>query len=101
MPYAEPLTDDEIAERLAQLPGWERRENSIAKTFKVKPYARGLALVSLAVVAAEKMNHHPDIVFRFGSVEFTITTHAADHSITAKDLELAEKIDKAAEGVAL
>jgi 4a-hydroxytetrahydrobiopterin dehydratase len=100
MPYAEPLADDEITERLAQLPGWERQDNSIVKTFKVKPYSRGLALVSLVVVAAEKMNHHPDITYRFGSVEFTITTHAADHSITAKDIELAEKIEKAAVGVA-
>jgi 4a-hydroxytetrahydrobiopterin dehydratase len=99
MPYAEPLTDDEITERLSQLPGWERRENSITKTFKTKPYSRGLALISLVVVAAEKMDHHPDITYRFGSVEFTITTHAADHSITAKDVELAGRIEKAAEGL--
>jgi pterin-4a-carbinolamine dehydratase len=45
------------------------------------------------------MDHHPDIAYRFGSVDFTITTHAADHSITAKDMELAEKIEKAAEGL--
>lgn len=99
MPYAEPLTDDEIAERLARLPGWERQDNSITKTFHVKPYARGLALISLVVVAEEKMDHHADITYRYGSVEFTITTHAADHSITAKDIELAEKISAAAVGL--
>jgi 4a-hydroxytetrahydrobiopterin dehydratase len=99
MPYAEPLTDDEITERLAALPGWERDADSITKTFKVKPYSRGLALISLVVVAAEKMDHHPDITYRYGSVEFTITTHAADHKITAKDLELAGRIEVAAAGL--
>jgi len=97
MPYAEPLTDREIAERLSQLPGWERHENTIAKSFRIKPYANGLALISLVVVAEEKMDHHADITYRYGSVEFTITTHAADHKITAKDMELAEKIEKAAD----
>jgi 4a-hydroxytetrahydrobiopterin dehydratase len=99
MPYAEPLTDDEITQRLAALPGWERRDNSITKTFRTKPYSRGLALISLVVVAEEKMDHHADITYRFGSVDFTITTHAAGHQITAKDLELAEKIEKASAGL--
>ncbi|GAA2064957.1 4a-hydroxytetrahydrobiopterin dehydratase [Catenulispora yoronensis] len=100
MPYAEPLTDQEIADRLDQLPGWERSEDSITKTFKIKPYPRGLALIALVVAAEEKMDHHADIEYRFGSVVFTITTHAANHQITAKDLELAERIEKASVGIA-
>ncbi|MEY9859734.1 4a-hydroxytetrahydrobiopterin dehydratase [Catenulispora sp. GAS73] len=98
MPYAEPLTDDEISERLSQLPGWERDGDSITKTYRSR-FVDGLAIITRAVVAMEVMNHHADMVYMFGSVRFTITTHAADHKITGKDMDLAEKIEKAAQGL--
>ena len=100
MPYAEPLTDREIIERLSDLPGWERHENAIAKSFPIKPYANGLA-PDLPRRGGRREDGSPrDIeAYRYGSVEFTITTHAADHKITTKDFELAEKIEQAAAGL--
>jgi 4a-hydroxytetrahydrobiopterin dehydratase len=95
MPYAEPLTDDEIDKRLAELDGWVREGDSITKTYKIK-YAAGAALIAHVVVVEEAMDHHADIVYRYGSVQFTITTHAADHKITHKDFELASEIARVA-----
>lgn len=98
MPYAVPLTDDEISDRLNSLSGWERDEDSITKTYRCR-FVDGLAIITRAVVAMEVMDHHADMVYLFGSVRFTVTTHAADHKITAKDMDLAEKIEKASQGL--
>lgn len=95
MPYAEPLSEDEINERLNSLLGWERDGDSITKTYKLK-YLAGLGFITQVVVVEEKMDHHADIVYRYGSVQLTITTHAADHKLTHKDFELAAAIEAVA-----
>jgi 4a-hydroxytetrahydrobiopterin dehydratase len=97
MPYAEPLTEDEITERLTALPGWSRVGDSISKSYRLK-YLAGLGLITHVVVIEEAMDHHADIAYRYGSVEFTITTHAADHSLTHKDFDLADEIERVAAG---
>jgi|tagenome__1003787_1003787.scaffolds.fasta_scaffold20150048_2 4a-hydroxytetrahydrobiopterin dehydratase len=96
MPYAEPLTDSEIEERLAQLDDWTHSGNAITKTYKIR-YAAGAAFIAHVVVVEEAMNHHADILYRYGGVQFTITTHAADHRLTHKDFDLAKEIARVAQ----
>jgi 4a-hydroxytetrahydrobiopterin dehydratase len=42
---------------------------------------------------AERQNHHPDLVVRWGEVTVRLTTHDA-HGITENDFKLAEAIDR-------
>ena len=91
MPYAEPLSEDEITERLGTLPGWERVGESIAKTYK-RTYLAGLALITQAVVLEEKMDHHADITYTYSSVTFSISTHVLG-TLSSKDFELAAAIE--------
>jgi 4a-hydroxytetrahydrobiopterin dehydratase len=93
MPYADPLTDDEIERGLASLDGWTREADAIRRTITCTDFRGAIALVDAVADAAEAANHHPDIeVRRYRRVTFTLSTHAAK-AITARDLELAAEID--------
>jgi 4a-hydroxytetrahydrobiopterin dehydratase len=96
MPYAEPLTDAELAEALASLPDWERDSTTIRRTVELAGFRAAIALVNAVADAAEEANHHPDIsIHRYRRVTFTLTTHAAG-AITRRDIELAARIDELA-----
>ena len=96
MPYADPLTDDEVATALAGLDGWTREADAIRAPSSAPTSAPAIALVNAVADAAEAANHHPDIeVRRYRRVTFTLSTHAAK-AITARDIELAAEIDRLA-----
>ena len=96
MPYADPLTDEEIDRALASLGGWTREADSIRRTITCPDFRGAIALVDAVADAAEAANHHPDIeVRRYKRVTFTLSTHAAN-AITARDIELAGEIDRLA-----
>ncbi len=96
MPYADPLTDDEVASALAGLDGWSREADAIQRAVVCADFRAAIALVNAVADAAEAANHHPDIeVRRYKRVTFTLSTHAAD-AITSRDIELAAEIDRLA-----
>jgi 4a-hydroxytetrahydrobiopterin dehydratase len=98
MPYADPLTDAELADALAGLPGWAREGATIGRTVELGGFRAAIALVDAVADAAEAANHHPEIlVHGYRRVTFTLTTHAAG-AITRRDVELAAKIDELASG---
>jgi 4a-hydroxytetrahydrobiopterin dehydratase len=92
MTAREPLTDDEIADRLARLPGWARDGDGISRTFE-DTWDGCINLAVHAAAKANELNHHPDIDIRWGRIRFVITTHSAGQRLTALDFELAEGID--------
>jgi 4a-hydroxytetrahydrobiopterin dehydratase len=93
MPYAQPLTDAEIAEAIAGLDGWEREGDEIIRKLAVDGFTAAIALVNAVAEAAEAANHHPDIeVQRYRHVTFRLSTHAAN-AITRRDIDLAAEID--------
>ena len=96
MPYADPLTDDEVDQALAGLDGWTREADAIRRTVVCTDFRGAIALVNAVADAAEAANHHPDIeVRRYRRVSFTLSTHAAN-AITSRDIELAKEIDRLA-----
>ena len=96
MPYAEPLTDEEIARALEGLDGWERDADAIRRTVRCGGFRQAVALVNAVADAAEAANHHPDIAITgYRNVTFTLSTHAAK-AITRRDTELAAEINRLA-----
>ena len=94
MPYADPLTDDELAAALAGLPDWSRDGALIRRSTKVAGFRAAVALVNDVAEAAEAANHHPDIcISGYRNVSFELTTHAAK-ALTRRDIELATEIDR-------
>ena len=85
------LSDQEIDERLAELDGWEREGDAIARTFKLDDFKGSVDFVNRLTPAAEEMNHHPDLAISWNEVTVTITTHS-EGGLTANDFELARRI---------
>ena len=86
------LSQAEIEERLAELPGWEQSGEAIVKEFKREDFVGSVRFVDSLVDPAEGMNHHPDLEISWDTVTVKISTHS-EGGLTANDFELAAKID--------
>jgi 4a-hydroxytetrahydrobiopterin dehydratase len=86
------LSDAEIADRLAELPGWTRVGDEIARTF-THTYHECVHLAVYVAAKAREVSHHPDIHLTWQRIEFRLTTHDAGHKLTEADFSLARAID--------
>ena len=91
------LTDTQIENGLASLPGWSRVDHSICKTFHFTDFEIAFAWMTQVAQKAEARNHHPDWRNVYNRVEVTLTTHDAD-GLTALDFELAREMESAQAG---
>jgi len=89
------LNDAEIAQQLKALAGWAREGNAIRKSFSFGKFADGVRFVDRVAVAADALDHHPDIDIRYTTITMVLSTHSAG-GLTRKDFELAERIEQAA-----
>jgi 4a-hydroxytetrahydrobiopterin dehydratase len=85
------LTENQIRERLARLPGWERRGNEIRRTWSFADFEASMAFVNKVAALARAADHHPDIDIRYSKVTLALSTHDAG-GLTARDFDLAEAI---------
>jgi 4a-hydroxytetrahydrobiopterin dehydratase len=86
------LGSDEIEAKLADLDGWERRDDAIVKSFERGDFVGSVRFVDSLVEPAEAMGHHPDVAISWATVTVTISTHS-EGGLTAADFELAGKIE--------
>jgi 4a-hydroxytetrahydrobiopterin dehydratase len=89
------LSEDEIAARLARLPGWARQGDAIARTFRLADFRRALDFVVAVGEAAEAADHHPDVDIRYNKVTLMLTTHDSG-GLTVRDMDLAAECDRLA-----
>jgi 4a-hydroxytetrahydrobiopterin dehydratase len=88
-----PLTDDELAAALAELPEWSVVDGRLTTTRKLTTFLDALAFVQQVGLIAEELNHHPDIDIRWRLVTVTVCTHDAGNAITKFDVRLARRVD--------
>lgn len=87
---AEPLLTDILGE----LEGWERRGETITKTYTFTGFSGAMAFANRVAEAANAANHHPDIhVEAYKTVRLVLTTHATK-GISQADIDLAKAIDR-------
>jgi 4a-hydroxytetrahydrobiopterin dehydratase len=89
------LSDAEIAERLARLPGWGLREGSLHREFAFPGFSEAWGFMSRVALAAERLEHHPDWCNSWNKVIVSLNTHDAG-GITQLDFQLATAISAAA-----
>src|SRR5438552_3421652 len=53
------MSDTEVKDALADLPGWELSGSDISKEYKLADFAAAMAFVNQVAEAAEAANHHP------------------------------------------
>ena len=89
---AKPLDSAEISAALTALPGWAFEGDALAKTFKFGSFREAMSFMVRVAFEAETMDHHPDWTNVYNRVAIRLNTHDAGGKVTAKDVELAKKI---------
>ena len=87
------LNIDQEMKKLAE--GWENDSDSkLVKTFKFKGFLKTMSFVNAVAWEANRIMHHPDMEVSFNSCKINITTHDENNTLTAKDFDLAQRIDQ-------
>ena len=96
---AERLTEAQRSELLEPLlaAGWQSTEgrDAIRKTYMFADFVEAFGFMSRAALHAEKLNHHPEWVNVYKTVEVTLSTHDAG-GLTDLDVKLASRMDRLA-----
>ncbi|GAA2303316.1 4a-hydroxytetrahydrobiopterin dehydratase [Streptomyces kunmingensis] len=94
----EPLSQKEIEDRLAELPGWSLDGDRITRTYRLSTHFAATALVVHIAQTQEELNHHSDLTLGYNTVSLAVHTHDAGGAVTVKDFELAGKVEALAPG---
>lgn len=86
------LTQEEIDRRLAELPAWKQENDALVRVQTFPNYSDALEFVYSVGQAAERENHHPDIVMNFKRVTVRYWTHTA-RGISGLDFKLAGLVE--------
>ncbi len=89
-----PLTREQLAPLLAQVPGWEVEDDrKLVRGFRFKGWAPAQAFVVAAGEIAEQQGHHPDLTLSWGRVKAEIFTHRIG-GLAEADFILAAKLSR-------
>ena len=88
------LTEEERAQALAQLDGWEWNagRDAIERSFRFADFTAAFAFMTGVALAAERADHHPEWSNVWNRVDILLTTHSAK-GLTHQDIDLAKRIE--------
>ncbi len=89
------LSDEQVTEALADLEGWSRDGDTIAREFQFRDFIAALGFITQVGLLAEKANHHPELSNVYNRVTIALTTHD-EGGITDKDIALAAAVSERA-----
>ncbi|HEX7788522.1 MAG TPA: 4a-hydroxytetrahydrobiopterin dehydratase [Methylomirabilota bacterium] len=87
------LTDAEVAQRLAGLPGWSVQGGKLHRDLTFADFTRAFAFMTDVAREAESLDHHPEWFNVYNRVAIDLTTHDAA-GITTLDFELARRAEE-------
>ena len=90
------LTNDQINEALAKLPGWTFAEDKLSREYRFGNFTEAMGFIIEMAFACEKANHHPELFNVYSRVEIGLTTHDNGDKVTQKDVDLAAELEKIA-----
>jgi 4a-hydroxytetrahydrobiopterin dehydratase len=83
------LTDDQIRNRLPDLPDWELRDGKLHREFKFDGFVAAFAFMTSLALVAERMDHHPEWFNVYNRVVIDLSTHDVG-GVSARDFKFAE-----------
>lgn len=86
------LNESEIAHELKNAPLWKREGKEIVRVFQFRTFLESVGFTTAVAVAAEKADHHPDILIQYSKVTLRLSTHDCD-GLSARDFALAKVCD--------
>jgi 4a-hydroxytetrahydrobiopterin dehydratase len=88
------MTADQVSREVARLDGWSADGNeALTRSFKFEDHIQAMGFVTRVAMAAEVMDHHPDLRIVYSSVDIRLSSHDAG-GVTRRDLDLAAKINE-------
>ncbi|WP_432058488.1 4a-hydroxytetrahydrobiopterin dehydratase [Streptomyces sp. bgisy022] len=88
----EPLSPEEIENRLAELPGWTHDGDRLTRSYRLASHTAATAMVVHIAQVQEELDHHSDLTLGYNTVALSVHTHSAGGAVTEKDLELARRV---------
>ncbi|WP_415953593.1 4a-hydroxytetrahydrobiopterin dehydratase [Streptomyces sp. KLOTTS4A1] len=95
---AEPLSQQDIDDRLRDLPGWSATEAGLTRSYRLGSHFAATAMVVHIAQVQEELNHHSDLTLGYNTVALSVNTHSAGGALTALDFGLAERVEALAGG---
>jgi len=91
------LSADARKTALGRVKDWSevKGRDAITRTFVFTDFNEAFGFMTRAALVAEKLNHHPEWLNVYKTVEVTLSTHDAG-GLTERDITLAEAMDKMA-----
>ena len=94
----EPLSQKEVEDRLAELPGWSLDRGHLIRSYRLGSHFAATAMVVHIAQVQEELNHHSDLTLGYNTVSLAVHTHSAGGAVTEKDFELARRVEDLAPG---
>lgn len=91
MAESQTISEADLKQELASLPGWEIRDGWLRREYKTPGFSHTMLLVNTIGYLSEAAYHHPDLNVGYAQVTVKLQTHKA-HAITWNDVELAKRI---------
>lgn len=73
---------------------WLESDNNLEREFLFEDFRSAFSFLEKVVDLAEQHKHHPNINWRYNRIKLQLSTHDEGGVVTAKDLNLAEAINK-------
>ena len=89
------LSASDLQEELARLPGWSVQQQKLHREYRFTDFIHAFGFMTIAALAIEKTNHHPEWLNVYNRVTVDLTTHD-EGGITTKDIELAKILEQSA-----
>jgi 4a-hydroxytetrahydrobiopterin dehydratase len=86
------MLEAEIAERMQDLEGWSRDDDTIVKTYRFGNYHETMAFVNATAWISHRADHHPDLTVGYNQCTVAYTTHSSG-GLSNKDFDCAAKVD--------
>lgn len=94
----EPLSQKEVEDRLAELPGWTLDGDRLTRSYRLGSHFAATAMVVHIAQVQEELDHHSDLTLGYNTVSLSVHTHSAGGAVTEKDFELARRVEDLAPG---
>ncbi len=94
----EPLSQKEVEDRLAELPGWSLDVDRLTRSYRLGSHFAATAMVVHIAQVQEELDHHSDLTLGYNTVSLSVHTHSAGGAVTVKDFELARRVEDLAPG---
>ncbi|MFE5022057.1 4a-hydroxytetrahydrobiopterin dehydratase [Streptomyces sp. NPDC056656] len=92
----EPLSQKEIEDRLAELPGWSVADDRLTRSYRLANHFAATALVMHIAQIQDELDHHSDLTLGYNTVDLSVNTHSVGGALTHLDFGLARRVEEIA-----